>query len=170
MLINYSSNYDLGEISAFRAGPRLDIHVFMHFPLFKPNTINMFLYSSRDRRTHDCSRTGAFILQTRPLRAGCTYNVYTCVYIYIYIYIYIEREMYIMYFMYKYTYITTMTIIIIIIVYNYTCSYIHPAPRGPAFTIYIITIVMYNVMHNIYIYTYYIYYIYIYVYIHTHFL
>ena len=31
---------DLGEISAFGAGPRLEINVFMYCPLFKPNIKN----------------------------------------------------------------------------------------------------------------------------------
>ena len=32
---------DHSEISAFRAGPRLEICVFMYVPLFKPNIINI---------------------------------------------------------------------------------------------------------------------------------
>ena len=32
---------DLGEISAFGMGPRLEINVFMYVPLCKPNIINI---------------------------------------------------------------------------------------------------------------------------------
>ena len=32
---------DLGEISAFGTGPRLEINVFMYFPLFKLNINNI---------------------------------------------------------------------------------------------------------------------------------
>ena len=44
---------DLGEISAFGTGPRFEINVFMYFPLFKLNIININIININNIHIHN---------------------------------------------------------------------------------------------------------------------
>ena len=113
----------LGEISAFGTGSRLEINVFMYFPLFKLNIIyivNMNNIDNINIRAHDDhhhqvgperDQPRAQQLQRHRRAEGVAslsliyIHICVCMYIYIYIYTYIYIYIYIYIHVYTYIYI-----------------------------------------------------------------
>ena len=111
------------EISAFRAGPRLEVNVFMYVPLFKPNIIHIRNVISihniglelQDPRKLDLSSKLCFpnskpdlddelwTWTPRPLPR----YMYVCIYIYIYICVSVCVYIYVYIYIYTYTCIYT---------------------------------------------------------------